>query len=331
MDFLTDAQIQNLSIKQLIFHVVQHEGDEPILLDETPIGGFESFFLERVRETLKGNHFQFVQGSDTLRILQEISKNPKSFVSNSKQLAINFHAARDGRIKPGAIILIRLTTTDKELFSLLKYDREQVIAYNLINDTRAVLEEIINSFTNSKSALQKCALIELDNEGGNLVVIDRTVNYDITDFFRGFLNVRRLKPENEMTESVHKAALKTTTKHRNDLPKEITGKIRSITFQAIQDLETFNEDEFFDKVFGSHGNPKIRHTYNTFLKQEGIQGDTFRFIKNAIKPPKERKYRTSEGVKITVGQEAEDTITIEQGRGNEPTIITIKTDKLTEE
>lgn len=120
MSFLTSEEIENLKIQQLIFHVVQHEDDEPILLDETPIKGFEFFFLERVRETLAGNHFEFLHGSDTLRLLKEISADHKKFVPNSKQLAINFHAARDGRIKPGAIILIRLTTINKELFSLLK-------------------------------------------------------------------------------------------------------------------------------------------------------------------------------------------------------------------
>ena len=310
---------------------MQHEEDEPILLDETPIKGFESFFLERVvKETLSGNHFEFVHGSATFQLLKEIANDQKMFVPNSKQLAINFHAARDRRIKPGAIILIRLISGQKEFFSLLKYDREQVIAYSL-NNTRAVLEEIVNSFTSSKNALQKSALIELNNQGGDLVVVDSTVGYDITDFFRGFLNVRRIKPENEMTQSVHDVILKTTIKHKSDLPKEITGKIRSITFQAIQGLESFNDDEFFDKVFGSSGNQKIRHTYKNLLRKEGIEGDSFKFIKNAIKPPKERKFRTSEGVKITVGQEAENTITIEHGLKNEQTIITIKTDKLIEE
>jgi hypothetical protein len=73
-------------------------------------------------------------------------------------------------------MLIKLSALNKELFSLIKYDSEEVISYNLIkNDTRAVLQEITNSFTKSKNALQKSALIELTKQGGNLVVIDATV------------------------------------------------------------------------------------------------------------------------------------------------------------
>ena len=331
MDFLTENEITALRIEQLIFHVVQHEDVDPILLDETPIGEFESFFLDRVKETLKGNGYEFVKNSSTFQLLKDISSNPSNFISNSKQLAVNFHATRSKRIKPGAIILMKLYAGSKELFSIIKYDREQVLAFNLVDNSHAVLEEIVNSFTKSQSALQKSALIELSDEGGKLVVIDRNVSYDITEFFKAFLNVRRLYTNEEMTEKVHEAILHTAHVHRNDLPNEVVSKIRSITFQAIQHLEVFDQEEFFDKVFGSHSSPKLVKTYENFLRKNNIESDSFKFVKNAIKPPKEKKYKTREGVRISYGNEAEETVKIEYGVGNKATVITIRTQQLTEE
>lgn len=331
MDFLTEDEIAALRIEQLIFHVVQHEDADPILLDETLFGEFESFFLDRVKETLRGNGYEFVKNSSTLHLLKDISSNPGKFVLNSKQLAINFHATKNKRIKPGAIILIKLYAGSKELFSIIKYDREQVLAYNLVDSSHAVLEEIVNSFTKSQGALQKSALIELNNDGGKLVVIDRNVSYDITGFFKAFLNVHRLYTDSEMTEKVHEAIIHTALAHRDELPNEVASKIRSISFQAIQSLEIFDQGEFFDKVFGANSTPKLVKTYEAFLKKNNIGGDSFKFVKNAIKPPKEIKYRTQEGVRIRFGKESEETVKIDYGVGNKSTVITIKTQHLTEE
>jgi hypothetical protein len=67
------------------------------------------------------------------------------------------------------------------------------------------------------------------------------------------------------------------------------------------------------------------------LKQKNIEGESFRFEKNAIRPPKERKYRTREGVRIQYGENAKDTVEIEYGTDTKPTVITIITQQLTEE
>lgn len=68
----SDEEIENLSIEKFIFHVVHHRSDEPILLEQTPIGGFEDFFLKRALETLRGNRFTFADGSLTRTLLKQV-------------------------------------------------------------------------------------------------------------------------------------------------------------------------------------------------------------------------------------------------------------------
>ena len=94
---LSEKEIENLSIDKFIFHVVHHHNDEPILLDETPIGDFEDFFLERAMETLQGNRFTFADGSITRTLLKQVLDDESQFVSVSKTLAQTFHAGRDKR------------------------------------------------------------------------------------------------------------------------------------------------------------------------------------------------------------------------------------------
>lgn len=331
MSFISDEQIQVLKIEQFIFHVVQHGENDPILLDETSIGEFEDFFLDRVRDTLKGNKFEFNRGSFTFQLLKEILDDSNKFVENSKKLAIDFHSRKDKRIKPGVIIIMRISADDTDFFSLIKYDHEQVLTYDLQDNTRAILQEISNSFTKSKESLHKSALISLNNDGGELIVIDKTVQYDITEFFKGFLNVKRKYTDEEMTQYIHDSIIKTAQYHRNELPPEITGKIRSISFNAIQTLDTFDADKYFDIVFGVHGSENIKKTFNNSLRKKNLDGESFRFDKKAITQPKEKKYRTKEGVRIRYGEEAEDKVSIKLGNNNIDTIITIKTRQLIEE
>ena len=330
---LKKDEIKKLKINQLIFHVVQHEGEEPTLLKQTPIAGFEGFFLERIKETLEGNSYKFTAGSKTLNLLRAISDDPDSFVPNSQELARNFHKSRSGRIKAGAIILMQLSTGDRELFSLIKYDHEQVIAYDLEQNSRAVLKEILNSFTKSKDALQKSALIELSKtkKGGELVVIDRTVSYDITDFFKNFLEIKPSRPASELTQSVQNAVVKTAIKHKNDLPNSITSRARAKAYDAIQKLEHFNEKKFLYMLFGAYSSPEIQKTFRDLLGKEGIIGARFKFDMDAIQPPTETKYSTIEGVRLIIDEAASSTVDIQRGNKTKLTTITITTQQLIQE
>lgn len=331
MSFIFEEELDSISIERFIFHIVQKNEDDPILLEETPIGEFEEFFLERIKDTMKGNKFEFVEDSNTHRLLKEIHNSPDCFISNSKKLARDFHANRSRSIKPGVFFVIELLSESRKLYSLIKYDHEQVLTYNVEKDSKAVLMEISNSFTKSKDSLHKSALISVDENGGDLIVIDRTVSYDITKFFRAFLNVKRKYSEKEMTSVVNEAIIDTVRKHRDELPREVTSKIRTDSFTTIENTEIFDSEQFFNKVLGSHGNEKIKKTFDKILKDKHLEGESFKFDSKGLKKPKERKLKTKEGVKIHYGESAEDTVNIKYGKESEPTIITIKTIKLTEE
>lgn len=169
---LTPEEKAALKIDNFIFHVVHHGDKAPILLDQTPVAGFETFFLERVRETLQGNRFIFKPGSQTQADLAKAAADPNVFVPMSKELATRFHALQDRRIKRGVLIVMALSTGARKLFSLIKYDHERVLTFELAS-SRAVLHDVLNSFTESPAALQKSALIELDGAAGSLATIDR--------------------------------------------------------------------------------------------------------------------------------------------------------------
>lgn len=330
MSFLSQEEIDALRIERFIFHVVHHGQEEATLLEETPLGDFESFFLGRVMDTLEGNRFQFVTGSPTCDLLRECMLDGGKFVENSKKLAIDFHGRHDKRIKPGVLIVMLLSAGDNRLFSLIKYDHEQVLTYDIEGGARAVLREIANSLTKSKKALHKSALIRLKDDGGDIIVVDYTVRHEITDFFRGFLNSKRKYTSKEMTQTIHKCTLNTMKVHQSSLPEDVTRNISKRVFEAIQETDIFEEDSFVDKVFGPYASERIRKTFKTNLEKNDLAGESFTLDKRVVKRPRAFKWRTQEGVEIKYGQDAEDTVKIEPGAGSEKTVIKITTTKLSE-
>lgn len=320
---ITDAELNNLRIKQFIFHVVHHGPEEPELLDEVPIGDFEPFFLDRARDTLRGNAFEFLAHSETRRRLGMIDKTPATFVEISKELAQDFHKQRDKRIKPGVFILMRLTSRIKTFFLVIKYEHERVVAYE-IEKHRAILHEIKNSFTQSPSALQKSAFIRLSRVGGDLVVIDRTIRKDITDFFRDFLGVRRKYDAVQMSEKVAEAVYETVRAHQADLPPAFAANWRNNLDRVASKRKVFDADDFVNVFFGAEATEDVRETFTDELTKRELKDEVFDFDRNAFKVSGITRYRTYEGVAVQVPAEARDFVKVENLTDRSRIIITTK-------
>lgn len=94
MSFLTDEEINALTIKRMIFHVVGGELEIPVLLSEISPPEHVDFFLERIKSALSGNMFRFTELSNTERILRLIRNNADTdascFTEQSTFLAKRF-------------------------------------------------------------------------------------------------------------------------------------------------------------------------------------------------------------------------------------------------
>ncbi|MGU3421198.1 hypothetical protein [Methylobacterium sp. D54C] len=327
MPLLTDAERAALRVENFIFHVVHHGEAEPVLFDSTPIGEFEPFFIGRVIETLRGNRFVFEAASATLVELRGAEAGPGAFVEASKALARQFHKD-DGRFRRGILMVTTLATGPRKLYSLIKYDHERVIAFDVV-DAGAALRAVVTGLTESAKALQKSALIELDADGGSLVVLDRSKPTGITDFFRDFLGVRRLHGEAELTQAVTRTLVRTVRAHAEELPAEITAQVKQRLVRIAEGRPDFDADRFFGDYFGVHGTDAVRATFDRHLAGQGFDGEGFTFEATALPTDGPRKYRTKEGVNIVVPEAARDTLSIEtQPDGS--TLVTIRTGHVTE-
>lgn len=320
-------QTEPIQIHDFIFHVVHHGADDPILMEETPIVGFEYFFKERVKEVIQGNKFYFNPASEFLQEIQKIPGANATFLEVSKTLARKFHAIQDDRIKAGVMILMKVTYGVKMLYILIKYDHENVIYYTQTADNKAILSEISNTFSKTKEALQKSAIVHLE-EQPFVVVVDKSERNDITKFFKGYLGIKRSYTKEELTDKVRDCFLATVRMNKENLPKEYTAGAQKVFYDAVQGADNFAPQEFVTSIFGALNTPDIQKTFERELKKKDVAGEEFEFNKN-IKAPRLKKFRTSEGVSITYGEDAKDTVKITHT--NDETTVTIVTKKLLEE
>ncbi|KPB50870.1 Uncharacterized protein ALO57_02013 [Pseudomonas coronafaciens pv. oryzae] len=327
MATLTDDQIASLKISNFLFHVVHHGKGDPDYFEDVPLGKFETFFIARIKDTLRGNRFSFLDGSSVRTEIVKWQDKKTDFLNLSKVLAFQFNEFYDKRVTLGVLIVIELWAGDKRYYSLIKYDSDEVVSFTR-SGAKAVLADVVNNFTQSAKSLQKSALIDLDADAGEgqVAVIDRQTRSSISDIFRKFLGVERTKKPAELTDSLHKAVIKLVTKHKDDFPSSFTYRAGDQVREIAEKQKVFNSEEFYDQFFGAYGNDEIKASYQKEINSQGLAGEVFDYVPEALPEVKKLRYRTKEGILITVPPDANDTFKISlDGK-----TITISTSKINE-
>lgn len=305
--FLSEAEHANLRLERMIFHVVGKTLDDPVILEEIAPLQEEDFFLERVKTAAGGNLFAFREASETEQKLRSIRANPSLFADISAALARDFHGRHKSQMSDGALFLFDLSAgDDKRFFAIVKYDNEDVVKYSLetVGDRqRAVLERFAQSFVKKREAMQKVALIRLHDQGGDVAVYDRSNRMHISDYFEGFLRVRRVNEAAKNSEKLAEACKKTFIEHQRSLHQPIRDRGVSGMYDTLRQGHRFDPDNmegFVTAVFGQQEeNSPILRTLRRNLRNEGISEEAFEVVPDSIRKPSKRHIKTAEGVTIS--------------------------------
>lgn len=323
MSFLTDEEIDSLAINRMIFHVVGKGLQTPIYLKEISPPLYPDFFLERIKISLKGNLFEFLDFSNVERILRIISntadQNPNCFSDESKQLATDFHSHHTGNASKGVFLLFELTTILGKLYALIKYENEDVVRYVLEDDVEVAhvpkLERFSESFVKKADAIQKVALVRFNEKsGGQVIVLDRSNRSHISDYFEKFLLVKRVNTETDLTKKLIAVLKKVFKENAAILPdvikREGINRIYSHLKSAEFEFNTSEPSVSLSVIFGNlTEDSPILTSFNKEAKSHGILGESFIIRPENITSPKRRKIVTEENVIIIFDDNIEPTKT----------------------
>lgn len=309
MSFLSDDEKDSLTVKRMIFHIVGKSYPQPSILDEVTPPEYTDFFIDRIKSALKGNLFKFREHSKTEASLRNINKAKKNFVTESERLVNDFQHWHTTKTSNGAFFLFELSTAvNATVFAIIKYDNEDVVRYFLKNNNNSqkpTLERFSENFVRKADAMQKIALIKLDNKkGGTLIVCDRSNRTHISGFFEGFLDVQRVNSEDDLSEKLVDALKEVFKLHRNLLPENIQKRgvngIYDTLRQPGQEFDSENIEPLVIAIFGPlESASPVRKSLIKSLKNKGILEETFKINPQKITKPTRRKMMTEEGYEIS--------------------------------
>lgn len=320
MGLLDQDVLDGITIQRMIFHVVGPADDDLQLMDEIDASGFEDFFLARIRETNVGNRFNFIGPDAGVRpSLKSMAEDAEIFVQRTKQLTELFQSGHKGApmSSRGAFIVAQLGGISAPAFALIKFDDQTVLRYQRMTKSdgivRATVTEVDNTFIEDRKAMQKSALIVLNDtqSGGELAVYDRVNKRNVSEYFKTFLGVRRLYTPSDATDRLVGALADTVRKFKSLMPDSVKNNWRKNLHDAVQARETIEPGDdlnvFGAQVFGAFWQDDgFRKHVDRSLHQKRISGEVIEIDKERVKPPPMRKLKTRENVLIIYPRILED-------------------------
>lgn len=326
MSILSEEDLGGLTIEQSVFHIVGPKMEEHFqLLEAFDASPYADFFLERIRSVAGGNSYVFLADSPVQTQLGRIQASADAFQEESEKLATSFNTAHGGAAAVGAFLLFSLMCPTGRVFALLKFDDEKVLGYGfqvgISGRPAPTFDEIKRNFVQNRNALQKAALIRLKGSGGaDISVVDRQNPQRPAAYFEGFLHVKRLHTENDLTQKLVRLTKEVAQKHKALLPPNALKNLSQRLYEASQseaNIDASRPQDWLSSIVGplADDSPMVKH-FKAALKRERMEGESFSLKKGAVSAPRNRRVETISGVKVVfpVGlQESVVTVDVEKG------------------
>lgn len=301
---LSIADKEAIKIEKLIFHIILTDNVNPTFLDEVEITPEQQkFFRDRLADASQGRQFIFTEDNPPIKTLAEkiINASDEEFVRISKDITSRFRSTHTSNMNNGVFIISIVSIRVRKLLFLIKLDHKKVYEYKL-RGNKALLEEVKNTFSEDKTAIQKVALIDINaGVAWDVLVFDRSCPSNITKFFGNFLSVIPRETESDLTKKAQSCARKWASTNKSEginEPSAYKNNARNYLFS----VDTFNSEHYIEAVIqdldiGKQTN--LRNSFRDFMIEEGLYGQNFAPKKDVLTKKENKNIRqTAEGVKI---------------------------------
>jgi len=301
---LSLADKEAIKIEKLIFHVILTDTANPIFLEELEITDEQQkFFRDRLADASQGRQYIFTEDNPPIKILakQIIDASDEDFLKISKDIASRFKSTHTQNMNNGVFIISIASIRTRKLLFLIKLDHKKVYEYKL-KGNKALLEEVKNTFSEDKTAIQKVALIDINPKVlWDVLVFDRSQTTGITKFFGNFLSVIPRETETDLTKKAQSLARRWATENKDkDIEEPSVYKNRARNY--LLSTDSFDSENYIEAVIQDTDEEKqnqLRNSFREFLAEGGLYGQSFPPRKDVLTKKEARNIRqTAEGVKI---------------------------------
>jgi hypothetical protein len=303
--FINDDEIAALRIENMILHVV---GDEQFNAEPMRMVEHADFFVERIRNTDVASVFEFHADSQTKAQLERMACDEDEFEAGGQALAREFSRFHPGSSRDGAFFIFDLRTDnpDVRIYSLIKYDYQQVIEQQQQADGANLLRLIVQAFVADKRAIQKSALVRVVDGVAETAIAakDRMKQApEIGDYFANYLHVVRTRDDEQLNRKAIEAVSNALKELKDILPDcDVPLAFREAK-AALNNRQRITPAALEEAVLAAAGNPederviaRIQNCVRRKVKSAKLEGLEFAPNRNLLRSPAIRRVRTTEGV-----------------------------------
>lgn len=336
---LTDRDKESIEIVKFIFHIIIEEEQKPIYLKEVNLNLDQTnFFKKRLIDVAQGIRYIFPDkdNSTTYNYCKEIIEDNTKFLRLSKKITASFHDQHKGNTANGVFIvsLVKINSNPSFIF-LVKLDNRLVYQYKIDND-RATLNKIKDTFVEDVKAIQKMALISLSNEYvWEALAFDRNSTDSIKKYFKKFLGVTEKDDIFDLTKKALSAATRWANQNRELLnDSDVTSSYKQRAINYLSSHVLFDSDQFIDTVLYDENEERrtlAKASFKEFLQEQGVYGQNFKISLKALnRNSVKHTAMTAEGLTMTwTGDPAIVNLTLPKERADDGMYhILIKTNNI---
>nr|WP_297165489.1 nucleoid-associated protein [uncultured Dysgonomonas sp.] len=324
---LTDSDKDSIEIVKFIFHIIIEKEQKPIYLKEVNLNAEQiDFFKNRLIAVAQGIRYIFPDkpNSATYNYCKNIVDDNSTFLKLSKKITASFKEHHKGNTADGVFIvsLVKIKNSPSFIF-LLKIDNRLVYQYKINND-RATLNKIRDTFVEDAKAIQKMALISLSDEYvWEALAFDRNGGDSIKKYFRDFLGVVEKDDIFELTKKSLGAAARWANQNKELLNNtDVASNYRQRAINYLTSHTVFDSDQFINTVIYDEDlerKNRAMTSFKKFLDELGIYGQIYKISQKALtKNTVKHTTKTAEGLTLTwTGDPARVNLTLPKERGDD--------------
>lgn len=303
---LSTADKEAIKIEKLIFHIILTDDVKPLFLEELEITEEQQkFFKDRLADAAQGRQYIFTLDEPPMKKLanQIFTATDKEFLEISKDITSRFKSIHNKSASNGVFIVSIASIKKRKLLFLIKLDHKRVYEYKL-KGNKALLEEVKNTFSEDKTAIQKVALIDVgENVVWDVLVFDRSKSGGITSYFGNFLSVIPRETESDLTKRMQSTARKWATANKEIIdPDQNPANYKNRARDYLINTSVVVTEDYINSVIVDDNDKrrkKLKESFNDHLIEYGLAGQSFVPKKEALTPKEQKNIRqTAEGVKI---------------------------------
>lgn len=308
--------IKNITINKAIIHIIDNSMEEPILnqrelnLTEDTLD-FIGKHIAKASSDEEAKYGKFNGNNDIYNLCREAIYEDEKFIESSNILAEKFFtiSKEGGLIPPGDLLVVKFESEYGKMLAIMKmiYNKTFIHAINYEDETMVIdIKPQYIGLPDTMQRLQKCALINFENESGELLIVNRPTKQEreaknLSTFTEEVIKCTLVEDKRDFT----KAFAKTSEKWVRENLKEDAGKaeeVRREIGEILRNEEVIDIKEIATQVFQ---NEEIAESYIDALKEEGLKEQRIEVDRDWVdKKLKRKKLKIDKDMEIYINSDA---------------------------